>query len=30
MTFNHALASGSLLVGDKVDLALDISAVKGA
>jgi polyisoprenoid-binding protein YceI len=30
MNFNHALASGSLLVGDKVDLALDISAVKGA
>jgi polyisoprenoid-binding protein YceI len=30
MKFNQALASSNLLVGDKVDLALDISAVKQA
>ena len=30
MTFNQALGSGNLLVGDKVKLALDISAVKQA
>jgi polyisoprenoid-binding protein YceI len=30
MRFNQALGSGNLLVGDKVDLALDISAVKTA
>ena len=28
--FNEALASGNLLVGDKVDLMFDISAVKQA
>ena len=28
MTFNQALGSGNMLVGDKVKLALDISAVK--
>jgi polyisoprenoid-binding protein YceI len=28
MQFNQALASGNLLVGDKVDLVLDISAVR--
>ena len=30
MTFNQALGSGNLLVGEKVTLALDISAVKRA
>jgi polyisoprenoid-binding protein YceI len=30
MTFNQALGSGNMLVGDKVKLALDISAVKQA
>ena len=30
MKFNQAVASGNSLVGDKVDLALDISAVKEA
>jgi polyisoprenoid-binding protein YceI len=30
MTFNQALGSGNLLVGDKVRLALDISAVRQA
>jgi polyisoprenoid-binding protein YceI len=30
MRFNQALGSGNLLVGDKVNLALDISAVKAA
>ena len=30
MTFNQALGSGNLLVGEKVKLALDISAVKQA
>ena len=30
MTFNQALRSGNMLVGDKVNLALDISAVKAA
>jgi polyisoprenoid-binding protein YceI len=29
MTFNQALGSGNLLVGEKVKLELDISAVKG-
>ena len=28
MTFNQALGSGNLLVGEKVTLSLDISAVK--
>ena len=28
MTFNQALGSGNLLVGEKVKLALDIAAVK--
>jgi polyisoprenoid-binding protein YceI len=28
MTFNQALGSGNMLVGDKVKLALDVSAVK--
>ena len=28
MTFNQALGSGNLLVGEKVKLVLDISAVK--
>ncbi|HWV84632.1 MAG TPA: hypothetical protein VNZ62_04240 [Capillimicrobium sp.] len=28
MTFNQALGSGNMLVGDKVKLALDISAAK--
>jgi hypothetical protein len=28
MTFNQALGSGNMLVGDTVSLALDISAVK--
>jgi polyisoprenoid-binding protein YceI len=28
MTFNQAMGSGNMLVGDKVRLALDISAVK--
>jgi polyisoprenoid-binding protein YceI len=28
MKFNQALGSGNMLVGDKVKLALDISAVK--
>ena len=30
MRFNQALGSGNMVVGDKVDLALDISAVKAA
>jgi polyisoprenoid-binding protein YceI len=30
MTFNQALGSGNMLVGDKVNLALDISAIKQA
>ena len=30
MTFNQALGSGNLLVGEKVALSLDISAVKQA
>ena len=30
MTFNQALGSGNLLVGEKVTLTLDISAVKQA
>jgi polyisoprenoid-binding protein YceI len=30
MTFNQALGSGNMLVGDKVKLSLDISAVKQA
>ena len=30
MTFNQALGSGNLLVGEKVTLSLDISAVKQA
>jgi polyisoprenoid-binding protein YceI len=30
MTFNQALGSGNMLVGDKVNLALDISAVKAS
>ena len=30
MTFNQALGSGNLLVGEKVKLALDISAIKQA
>ena len=30
MTFNQALGSGNVLVGDKVKLSLDISAVKAA
>ena len=30
MKFNQALGSGNMLVGDKVKLALDISAVKQA
>jgi polyisoprenoid-binding protein YceI len=30
MTFNQALGSGNLLVGEKVKLALDVSAVKSA
>lgn len=30
MTFNQALGSGNLLVGEKVKLSLDISAVKSA
>jgi polyisoprenoid-binding protein YceI len=30
MTFNQALGSGNMLVGDKVSLALDISAVRQA
>jgi polyisoprenoid-binding protein YceI len=30
MTFNQALGSGNLLVGEKVNLSLDISAVKQA
>jgi polyisoprenoid-binding protein YceI len=30
MTFNQALGSGNMLVGDKVKLALDISAVRGS
>jgi hypothetical protein len=28
MEFNQALGSGNLLVGDKVELVLDISAVR--
>ena len=28
MKFNQALGSGNLLVGDKVNISLDISAVK--
>jgi polyisoprenoid-binding protein YceI len=28
MKFNQALASGNLLVGDKVNLVLDISAIR--
>jgi hypothetical protein len=30
MTFNQALGSGNLLVGEKVKLTLDIAAVKKA
>jgi len=30
MKFNQALGSGNVLVGDKVKLALDVSAVKAA
>jgi polyisoprenoid-binding protein YceI len=30
MKFNQALASGNLLVGDKVNLVLDISAIRKA
>ena len=30
MKFNQALGSGNMLVGDKVKLVLDISAVKQA
>lgn len=30
MTFNQALGSGNMLVGDRVSLALDISAVRRA
>jgi hypothetical protein len=30
MKFNQALGSGNMLVGDRVKLALDISAVKQA
>ena len=29
MKFNQALGSGNVLVGDKVKLRLDISAVRG-
>jgi polyisoprenoid-binding protein YceI len=28
MTFNHALGSGNMLVGDRISVALDISAVR--
>jgi hypothetical protein len=28
MTFNQALGSGNMLVGEKINLALDISAIK--
>ena len=30
MKFNQALGSGNMLVGDKVKLALDVSAIKQA
>ena len=30
MTFNQALGSGNMLVSDKVQLSLDVSAVKQA
>jgi hypothetical protein len=30
MKFNQALGSGNMLVGDKVTMSLDISAVKQA
>jgi hypothetical protein len=30
MTFNQALGSGNLLVGEKVKLQLDIAAIKQA
>lgn len=30
MTFNQALGSGNMLVGDKVKIEIDVSAVKAA